>query len=375
MAAHGSFTRVRIASRNRWREIEIVSIIRLIGGLALLLPGLGLSDVSREEAEQILNDFAYGIQYVVSHESALPIAAPPENPVRVEFTTGNKNDKKSVAVKRNGKELFVMRDISMWLAVKGELIDGILSHEEEAALRELANSVGVAYEITEPRLLFEEGGISFYARAAVDGKRVECSAGAIVLTNAPSNSRKYSQHFSVEWAESTICAIGSRQYLRADGEWIAGSYEVLASKDRDGNEGGDPHRIADSEGLEKLRQYVAGETTFGSFQDDFGTYFSREAAQDPSSVPGYILKPLYYKRTISPPPALQDLAKDSEHSSSVSEKLHDYVSGIYVLGFLNSDVQRSVDFLESPESFNVVAALLFENGRLVSVKLSDDAHQ
>ena len=171
---------------------------------------------------EILEDFAYGLQYVINHETTLPIAAPPENPVRVEFTADDKSDVKSIAVNRDGKELLVMQDVWMWANVKGQLIDGSLSQEEEMARRRLATVTGVAYKINEPRLLFAEGAVSFHGWTILDGARVECVAGGVVLTNTSSNNRAYRPHFTMDWADGTVCKIDERRFLWAGGEWIPG---------------------------------------------------------------------------------------------------------------------------------------------------------
>lgn len=348
-----------------------MSVIRIIIGLAILLPGLGIGDVSPDHAEQILDEFAYGLQYAINHETAVPIAAPPENPVRVEFADGAKTDVTIIQVERDGEHLFDIQDLWMWASVKGSIIDASRSEDEEAARRELANASGVAYRIAEPRILFTEGAISLHGWAIIDGARVECLVGNAVLTNAGSRSREYRPHFSVEWAEGTICKIGMEQYRRTALQWVRGAYDELLMAKRGRIGGDDPNLTSDAQGLEKLRHYVAGETTFGTFQDDFGRYFNEDASRDPSSVPGYVLKPLYYQRTISPPQHMQDEAQRNKHAPLVSEELQEYVSGIYVFGFLSQGVEGLVDFRSSPESFNVVAALVFENGKLASIKLSD----
>ena len=60
--------------------------------------------------------------------------------------------------------------------------------------------------------------------------------------------------------------------------------------------------------------------------------------------------------------------------SRVADELTQFVSGVFVLGFLRPDAATSVEpltYLQSPDSFHVIALLAFKDGSLALIELAD----
>jgi hypothetical protein len=150
---------------------------------------------------------------------------------------------------------------------------------------------------------------------------------------------------------------------------LAFAASVMASAQSD--KAADPDSTADDAALEHICSYVEKETTFGEFQSHFGDYFTRAATSNPDSIPGVLFKPLKWEKQVNAPPEKSTLLMQMFGSSRVPDGLTPYVTGAYVLGYRNPGSEGAISYDQSPESFTVLAALLFQDGILTRLEHTD----
>ena len=348
----------------------------------LLLSGLASAAVPPAKADRLLADFGHGLQFVVGRsaiaENSLRIAAPPTHPVTVEFDDDVEGTPETVPVFMQDEWIFDMQDVVTWANFAGTIIDGSLSEAEELEKQQHAAATGIPFKIRDPRMLISEGSIRISGFAILDGHRITCDRGGITLTNSKDSNRVFDDIFDVSWSSASECSIDGQRFVRRGSSWAAESARMPSSAPRateepSGREA-DMHEIADVRGLANLRSYVVGQTSFATFQADFGNYFTRSASHDPASVPGYVLKPLHFEKYINAPSDKLALHAQGLDELRVADELTQFVSGVFVLGFLRPDAATSVEPLtypQSPDSFHVIAVLAFKDGSLALIELAD----
>lgn len=198
----------------RWsvRLLTLLSITTLSGCTTA-------SGVLVADANRILDDFGYGIQFAIQKDSALQFAVSSLHPLRVDFVDAADAETETVKVYRNGEHLYDMYDVWIWATIKGTVIDASRNPVMEGLLQRVAGEHNLAYEIRDPRFVVTEGGIGFSGWALVAGKQVTCTAGAVDLSNTVELSREYSVDMAVIWQKEAICSINQQSFLRKEGRW------------------------------------------------------------------------------------------------------------------------------------------------------------
>jgi len=210
----------QLIQRTRWRQAAR-SYIRLLTLLSLTMTGgcTATSGVQPADADRILADFGFGIQFAIQRGSVLRFSASSLNPVYVAFVATADGETETIAVYRGGEHIYDMQDTWIWATIKGTVIDASRNPVMEELLQRLAREQNLAYEIKDPRFVVTEGGLEFSGWALVAGKRVTCTAGGVALSNTVELSREYSVDMAVAWQEDTICSIGEQAFDRKEGRW------------------------------------------------------------------------------------------------------------------------------------------------------------